>query len=60
VLFIPWTLAGSIGVTSRALLMAAAWVLNLLVAEWIIRRRRRPARGSAAAVPRPAVAPTRR
>jgi hypothetical protein len=36
----PWALAGGTGVTSRALLMAAAWALNLAVAEWIIRRRR--------------------
>lgn len=40
---------------SRALLMGAAWVLNLAVAEWIIRRRRaprsaRPARTTAPAI----------
>ncbi|WP_343048250.1 DUF2306 domain-containing protein [Cellulomonas humilata] len=47
VLFIPWTLAGTVGETSRALIMGAAWVLNLAVAEWIIRRRRRPDRAVA-------------
>jgi uncharacterized membrane protein len=36
---------------SRALLMGVAWVINLAVAEWIIRRRpARPARTAAAAV----------
>lgn len=29
---------------SRTLLMAAAWVINIVFAEWIIRRSRRPAR----------------
>jgi uncharacterized membrane protein len=33
---------GTPTVTTRALLMAAAWVVNLAVAEWVIRRRRRP------------------
>jgi len=46
VLFLPWTLAGSVGVTTRALIMGAGWVVNLAVAEWIIRRRRRPGRAS--------------
>jgi hypothetical protein len=33
---------------SRALLMGAGWVINLAVAEWIIRRRpARPARAAA-------------
>jgi hypothetical protein len=27
-----------------ALLMGAGWVINLAIAEWVIRRRRRPAR----------------
>jgi hypothetical protein len=36
---------------SRALLMGVAWVINLAVAEWIIRRRpARPARAAAAVV----------
>ncbi|WP_083971730.1 DUF2306 domain-containing protein [Actinoplanes awajinensis] len=46
---LPWTLAiGTPGVGARAFLMAAGWVINILVAEWIIRgrpvRRRRRAR----------------
>jgi hypothetical protein len=36
---------------SRALLMGSAWVINLAIAEWIIRRRlRRPARMAAAVI----------
>jgi uncharacterized membrane protein len=31
---------------TRALLLGAAWAINLAVAEWVIRRRRRPARVS--------------
>ena len=43
-IFAPWTLVlGAPSETVRALLMAAAWVINLAVAEWVIRRRRRPA-----------------
>jgi len=39
---------------SRALLMGAAWVINLAVAEWAIRKRlRRPARTASAVVPHP-------
>jgi hypothetical protein len=39
---------------SRALLMGSAWVINLAVAEWIIRRRpARPVRTAAAAVSQP-------
>jgi hypothetical protein len=39
---------------SRALLMGAAWVINLAVAEWAIRKRlRRPARTVAAVVSHP-------
>ncbi|GAA4181093.1 DUF2306 domain-containing protein [Streptosporangium oxazolinicum] len=39
---LPWFLiAGTPGEFSRALLVAAGWVINLAVAEWIIRRRRR-------------------
>jgi uncharacterized membrane protein len=42
---------GSPSEISRALLMGAAWVINLAVAEWIIRRRSAPpARTAAAAV----------
>ena len=37
---LPWTLiVGEPGVFSRAMLMAAAWVINLVVAERIIRRK---------------------
>ena len=40
---LPWfILVGKPGESSRAVLMAAGWVINLAVAEWIIRRR--PAR----------------
>lgn len=40
-IFLPWTLVlGAPGLTAHALLMGAAWVINLAVAEWIIRRRR--------------------
>ncbi|GAA0382405.1 DUF2306 domain-containing protein [Microbispora corallina] len=36
---LPWILvAGLPGETTRAFLMAAAWMLNLAVAEWVIRR----------------------
>jgi uncharacterized membrane protein len=41
----PWVLtAGQPGVGTRAVLMIAAWTINLAVAEWIIRRRPRPIR----------------
>ncbi|MFC6018579.1 DUF2306 domain-containing protein [Plantactinospora solaniradicis] len=37
---LPWILfLGTPGVTGRALLVALGWVINLAVAEWIIRRR---------------------
>ncbi|MEO6083015.1 MAG: DUF2306 domain-containing protein [Umezawaea sp.] len=46
---LPWAIAGvTPSGTTRALLMAAGWVINILVAEWIIRRK--PAR-SRRAVP---------
>jgi len=35
---------------SRALLMGAGWVINLAVAEWIIRKRPVPPAGTASAV----------
>ncbi|MFI7546599.1 DUF2306 domain-containing protein [Actinoplanes sp. NPDC049599] len=39
---LPWMLLlGQPGVGTRAVLMNAAWVINLLVAEWVIRRRPR-------------------
>ena len=44
-------IAGPPSVISRALLMGAAWVINLAVAEWIIRRRTAmPARTASAVV----------
>jgi uncharacterized membrane protein len=47
-------IAGPPSELSRALLMGAAWVINLAVAEWAIRRRQaRPARTAAAVVPHP-------
>ena len=41
---LPWfILFGKPGEASRAFLMGAGWVINLVVAEWLIRRRvRRP------------------
>ena len=54
---LPWfILVGKPGESSRAVLMGAGWVINLVVAEWIIRRRsfRRdsaPAAVAAAALP---------
>ena len=37
---VPWFLLfGTPGELSRALLMGAGWVINLIVAEWIIRKR---------------------
>lgn len=44
--------------TPRALLMAAAWVINLAVAEWFIRRRPRGPVPSPAAGPFPAAGPS--
>jgi uncharacterized membrane protein len=44
-------IAGRPTVLSRALLMGAAWVINLAIAEWAIRKRlRRPARAASAVV----------
>jgi len=40
---LPWAIAGvAPGEVTRAMLMAAGWVINVVVAEWIIRRK--PAR----------------
>ena len=37
---LPWTLIyGEASGLTRDILMSAAWVINLVVAEWIIRRR---------------------
>jgi hypothetical protein len=43
-------IAGPPSELRRALLMGAAWVINLAVAEWIIRRRPAPPARTAAAV----------
>ena len=45
---VPWVLLfGTPGELPRAVLMGAGWVINLVVAEWIIRRRlARPARAA--------------
>jgi hypothetical protein len=48
ILIIPELLTGPSDVTTRALLMGAAWVVNLAVAEFFIRRR---ARGNRKAPP---------
>jgi hypothetical protein len=53
---LPWfILVGKPGEAARAVLMGAGWVINLLVAEWIIRRRpsRRGVREPAAGVRAP-------
>ena len=42
---LPWfILLGKPGESARAVLMGAGWVINVVVAEWIIRRRRRAPR----------------
>lgn len=48
---LPWALlVGTPDESARALLMGAGWVINLVVAEWIIRRRlARPIRAAVAA-----------
>jgi uncharacterized membrane protein len=44
---VPWTLlVGVPGEVTRAMLMAAGWVINLVVAEWALRRRK-PVRADA-------------
>jgi uncharacterized membrane protein len=49
---VPWfVLVGTPAVTTRAVLMGAGWVINLLVAEWIIRRPGTPFAVSPAPVP---------
>jgi len=47
VLHVPWLLIfGKPETLSKALLMGAGWVLNLVVAEWSLRSRRRPVRST--------------
>jgi uncharacterized membrane protein len=53
-LFLPVTaLGGDPDATVRALLMGAGWAVNLAVAEWLLRRGRRPAPRPVAARPVP-------
>lgn len=55
ILIIPELLTGPPDVTTRAVLMGAAWMINLAVAEYVIRRRTRPSTGALPARPaRPA------
>lgn len=43
---LPWfILVGQPGPLSRAVLMGAGWIINILLAEWIIRRWLRPRQG---------------
>lgn len=44
---IPLAAFGDLAGTSLALVMGGSWLLNLAVAEWLIRRRHPPARGVA-------------
>jgi uncharacterized membrane protein len=42
---LPWAVAGAadaMSETERAVAMGAGWLINIVVAEWIIRRRRQP------------------
>jgi len=49
---VPWVLlVGVPGEVTRALLMAAGWVINLVVAEWALRRRAPVRRATRPAVP---------
>jgi uncharacterized membrane protein len=46
---LPWfILFGKPGETSRAVMMGAGWVINVVVAEWVIRRRSSATRPSSA------------
>ena len=52
---LPWTiLFGEAEGVTRDLLMSLAWVINVFVAEWIIRRRTKTPRERVSAVSRPA------
>ena len=52
---LPWfILVGTPGESSRAVLMGAGWVINIIVAEWIIRTGlRRPDVVAPSGIPRP-------
>lgn len=56
---LPWFILvdGPPDKTGRTVMMGAGWLLNALVAEWVIRRRRRMTAAGAAAVPTAASAP---
>jgi uncharacterized membrane protein len=42
---VPWMLlAGELDATGRAVALGGGWLINALIAEWIIRRKKRPAR----------------
>ena len=51
VLMVGEMIAGKPGEFSRALLMGAAWMINLAVAEWVIRKRSAPQARTAYSVP---------
>jgi hypothetical protein len=52
-LHLPWVfLAGTPGRAGRAFLMGAGWVLNLLVAQWLLTRRRGSSRTGGGTRPR--------
>ena len=53
VLMVGEMIAGKPGELSRALLMGSAWVINLAVAEWVIRRRSTPRARAASVVVSP-------
>ena len=53
VLMVGEMIAGKPDELSRALLMGAAWVINLAVAEWVIRRRPAPRARTASVVVSP-------
>jgi Predicted membrane protein (DUF2306) len=55
---LPWVVAfGQPGVFPRAMLLLAGWLINLALAEWLIRRR--PRRGRSATPARPTLVPAR-
>ena len=54
---LPWFIlvGGKPGELPRAVMMGAGWVINVVVAEWIIRRRRPRVRTVLATVARPTI-----
>jgi uncharacterized membrane protein len=58
--FLPWTIAlGQPSGLVRALLMGSAWVINLAVAEWLLRRGDRRHNGRPVVAAEPALAVSR-